>query len=492
MLFGVCKGPSYQYIDALLQDIEDFVDGVEIRIDLFQEVDFKVLSHIRSVWKKKLLFTFRRKDQGGGFTGSLEKQIETWHFLLQIQPDFVDIEYDAPLSLFEHIRTHYPSIQIISSYHNFSSTPHSLESVLAEMKKRPAHDYKIAVHANSPLDTLTLMHFVQTEVKHGRPLTGISMGERGTFSRILSAVYGSKYNYAFWEEHLSTAKGQVSIEELYNVYHYPLLNTQTKVFALLGDPVDASIGSLVHNAVFREHHENAVYVKIRLKKEEIMPFFALAKKLGIFYGFSITTPLKEVVGPLLDSIQPSSQEMGAINTILVTAHGYVGTNTDGIGACEALEKKISLKGKKVVLIGAGGAAKAIAFAIKQKQAEVWIINRTESKAKQIAQDLHCQGGGLSLLHKMGSYDVLINATADEIPISESDIQEGSIVMDIKTVPLWTTFLSYAHKKSCTIIFGYEMFLEQAILQQMLWFPGLYSKQNLDRCMATATAKQLDI
>ena len=138
----------------------------------------------------------------------------------------------------------------------------------------------------------------------------------------------------------------------------------------------------------------------------------------------------------------------------------------------ALEEKIPLSGKKIVVIGSGGSAKALVYALIQKNAQVTILNRTEEKALDLAHRFGCRGGSLGMLRELclEGYDVLINTTPDPMPFSEADISEGSIAMDIKTFPEVSLFLEKASEKNCTLVFGREMFYYQALEQQALWFP----------------------
>src|SRR5262249_16514603 len=161
----------------------------------------------------------------------------------------------------------------------------------------------------------------------------------------------------------------------------------------------------------------------------------------------------------------------AVNTLLFEEGKIFGFNTDGIGALNAIEKEFPVKDKRIVIIGAGGAAKAIAYEAHRRGGLVTIVNRDAEKALQIAQLLPCIGKGLDYMATCAEtgYDVLINCTPSPLPIASEYIIPQAIVMDIKTKPKETAFLKLAREKGCPIIYGYQMFIEQALGQFNLWF-----------------------
>jgi len=470
MLFGVCKGPSYEKAFDALAKMQESVDGVEIRLDLFSKVDALQLKQLLKSWNKKVLLTFRKKSQGGGFGGDVEEQVKVWQQLVLLEPDFIDLEYDAPLSLYQMIKNNYPKIQILCSYHDFEKTPDKIEDVIAVMKKQPADIIKIASQANTSLDALKMMLWVKQSSERGEKVIGLCMGDTGKITRILSPVVGNFMNYASFEQE-STAPGQLTTDELFGVYHYGDLQRNTKVFVVIGYPVEKSIGPEIHNAVISKLKRNAVYTKIPIQKEELPAFFDYVKKLSIFGGISVTMPLKEEVLVYLDEIDPEAKTIGAVNTIVFKQGRSIGYNTDGKGAIKALEQKIPLLAKKVIIIGAGGAAKAIVFAAMQKKAHVIVLNRTVQKAQELAAHFQCEAGSLSDLKELArqGYDVIVNTTPDVMPIDEEDIVPSCIAMDIKTQPVLPTFLQKAQSKGCEIVYGWEMFMYQAVEQQGLWF-----------------------
>lgn len=307
------------------------------------------------------------------------------------------------------------------------------------------------------------------ERKKDHHLIAIGMGSHGQVTRILGPVFGCPITYAALEEELSTAPGQLTINALKEMYHISDLNTKTAIFRLIGKPVDKSISHLTHNPFFKEADLNAVYVKMQVEQSELGNFLHYAKELP-FQGLSVTMPLKEEVMKYLDWIDPTAKSIGAVNTLLFEKGKISGFNTDAKGALEAIEKVMQVKGKTIVMIGAGGAAKAIASEAIQRGAQLVILNRDVVRGRQLAKKLNCEWGSLDAMKEYASrgYDILINSTP-VLPIPAEFILPGKVVMDIRTLPKDTEFLKAAKEKGCRIVYGYRMFVEQALGQYRHWF-----------------------
>ena len=200
----------------------------------------------------------------------------------------------------------------------------------------------------------------------------ISMGTHGQISRILAPIFRNPITYASLAEELQSAPGQLSAELLLNRYHYASLRPHTSLYGLIGDPIDKSISDATHNALFHHLGLNAVYVKMVVKAEELPEFFHFAKQLP-FKGLSVTMPLKESVLPHLDHIDSKARNIRAVNTLVFDEGMISGFNTDGIGALNAIEQVKPVKNQRVVLLGAGGSAKAIADEAHQPGAQLTLF-----------------------------------------------------------------------------------------------------------------------
>ena len=230
---------------------------------------------------------------------------------------------------------------------------------------------------------------------------------------------------------------------------------------------------------------DAIYVKILLAPHELISFFSYTKKLGI-QGLSVTLPLKEQVLPFLDEVDPKAHAMGAINTIDLKEGKLTGYNTDAKGALKALLEKTPIKDKKIVIIGAGGAAKAISYELKKQGALLTIVNRTKEKADTLANKLQCQA---SCLKDIPLYDIIINCTSSHMPIDKKFILENTVVMDIAISPN-TEFLLEAKKKKCYLVYGYKMFIYQALKQFKIWFGSKIDLSKVENLLEEKTSKVL--
>ncbi len=470
LLFGAISGPDLKAAEALLEKSRPFIDGIELRLDHFSTIDKDALRAFLQRCGLPVMMTLRRKDQGGSFPGSETERLELLESLCELKPAYLDLEYDVPADYRKKLFESYRNITFLSSFHDFSHMPADLEEIYQKVKTPHAHIYKIAVTAKSSLDALKVLAFVQSHSEKGK-IIGIAMGDDGKPTRILAPVVGSFLTYAMLSSDRSTAPGQLTAEQLQKTYCFSKLNRQTEIFALIGDPVDKSLGTIIHNAVFEDAALNAVYINMRVKKEEIPTFFSLTAHLP-FKGFSITMPDKEAVLPYLKEASPQVRAIGACNTIKIVGRDQMGYNTDGIGALNAIERMGKVLGKHIVFVGAGGAAKALIYEAVQRGALVTVINRTAEKAIEIANAYGCRGGGWELLPEVSEngYDVIVNCIPESDLIDEKWILPGKIAMDIVYVPKNTPFLVKASQKKCRIVFGYEMFVGQALEQERLWFP----------------------
>jgi len=444
--------------------IQDTPYPMEWRLDLFSHIDVAAIQARLQKATAPVMLTLRKTSQGGKFQGTERQREALIEQLLSLHPPFFDLEYDMdPQFLADMIQKH-PRTKFILSIHNFESTPSDLEGLYSTLQTIPAFCYKIAAKALSTNDALRMLLLAKKYPK----VSVICMGERGAFARVLAPLVGNAVNYASLTADTNTGPGQLSMAELVDVYHYPRLNKDTAIYGLIGDPVEKSPGHVHHNAVFRAQSCNAVYVKMQVQPEELEEFIPLALALGI-QGLSVTIPLKEKIVPWIDEIDPAVAPIGAINTLRMQNGRIFGTNTDGHGALDAIEKQASVRNKKVVILGAGGAARAIAFEAKARGAAVWILNRTVARAQELAKDLGCEAGGLEEVPN--AYDVLINCSPDPMPITETDIHSGSLVMDIVYTPRETDFLQAALQKGCQVVYGEEMYLNQAARQTAYWLSG---------------------
>ncbi|MDR3623681.1 MAG: shikimate dehydrogenase [Chlamydiales bacterium] len=469
MICVVIKGPSFAlgYVQ-IEKAIESGADLVELYLSSFEDFSISAVQDLKNAFAIPMIFTLRHFE-------SEEKRLQCLLQLAALKPAYLDIESHVPREFVLKVASEYPEVRLIYSFHDFEKTPKSLKEIYHEMLKTPAFFYKIAVFANSTIDMLRALSLA----KGSSNVILSSMGLLGVPSRIVAPIIGSPITYACLAEDLRTAPGQLTIEELKCKYHYKELSSHSKIFALIGNPVDKSLSDITHNDLMQRASFDAVYVKMLVKSEELEEFFQLIRELPLG-GLSVTMPLKEHVMQYLDKIDSEAMSIGAVNTLVFDQRSILGFNTDSLGALNAIELHRPVKGKEVVIIGAGGAAKAIAYEACKRGALVTILNRDAAKAIHLAKSLHCNGGGLEKMQEcfLQGYDVLINSTPIEEPINLEYVAPGSIVMDIKTRLMNSSLLEEAKKRNCLIVYGFEMFLEQAVHQFKLWFKESALKQDI--------------
>ncbi|MCB1068424.1 MAG: shikimate dehydrogenase [Simkania sp.] len=472
---------SFDAAKKAIEEANKKGEAIELRLDLLKDLEH--VNKLKNLCKLPVIFTLRKKAQGGEFQGSEQEREAKLLELLPLKPDYVDLEFDVDPSFAQKVHQSFPDVAIICSYHDFDKTPDNLENVLTQMTQMHAAIYKIATFANSSLDSLRMLNFILQKRREGISLAGMSMGPHGDITRILAPVVDSLLTYTSLSSEEETAPGQVPVDTLEKIYRFSTLNQQTKVYALIGDPVEQSIGHIAHNTLFKKLKEDAVYVKILVRSEEVGPFFQLLKTLP-FHGFSVTMPLKEKVGEHLDHINPQAKKIGAINTLNLNNEGrWEGFNTDASGALDAIEEKRQVAGKKVVILGAGGAARALAYETIERGGEVLIVNRTEEKAKKLARQLGCEGVALERWTKP-SYDILMNTTPVGMTtkglslISEKALLKNAVVFDAIMHPKETPLLILAKNKGCQIVYGNEMFTRQAVKQAEIWLNRPLDTQDL--------------
>ncbi|WP_042478142.1 shikimate dehydrogenase [Bacillus ndiopicus] len=270
-----------------------------------------------------------------------------------------------------------------------------------------------------------------------------------------------------------------------------------KWFAVIGDPISHSKSPAMHNAWYKEMNVDATYIPIHVEPANLHQAVTSLKLLGAS-GWNVTIPHKEAILPLLDELDEQAQKMGAVNTVVKTAAGkYKGYNTDGAGFVRSLEDMIgpAHKDKLVLLIGAGGAARGIAFALlAEGYQHITIANRTLAKAEAIVEQLGC-GQAISLQeaeNNLQKFAIFIQTTPAgmtsgtlDLPFSLDKLPQGAIAADIVYNPLMTPFLQAAESKGATIVNGLGMFVHQGAIAYNYWL-GHYP--NTSSTIAELTAQ----
>jgi len=394
--------------------------------------------------------------------------------------DYVDLEEDIAANI-----RRYGSTKRIISYHNFDETPANLEEIHQRLASRDPDVVKLVTTAKVPEDNIRLLEVVkQAKV----PTVGFCMGDLGVWSRVLCRKYGAPFTYATFSAQRTMAPGQLTFEETRDVFHFDQINAETQVFGVVADPVSHSLSPLIHNAAFLAQRVNAVYLPFRIPREHFEHSLNALEALDI-RGYSVTLPHKVAALDLAKTKIPPTAEIGALNTLFRGPGGeWCGANTDCDAALASLRLSLDpacdplnpttdpLNGKRVLILGAGGVARAIAMGLIRAGAAVTITNRTKAKAAELAQAVGCVLAGWENRGAVGT-DILINCTSvgmhpkvDESPLQQHWLDEGMTVFDTVYTPERTLLIAQARERGCKVVTGVDMFVRQAA-RQYEYFTG---------------------
>ncbi len=413
--------------------------------------------------------TCRRAENGGKFKGSLAAQLEVLTKAHAAGCQLVDLELQsAAKSKPEVIARLRSRAGLILSFHDFRATK-NLDDTLEKMLKIPADFYKVVSTATTLSDNVTMMKFLQTRSdKHA--LIGLCMGEQGIISRVLSVRAGSVFTFGAISADLKTAPGQVRARDLRSIYRIDQVDAATRVYGVAGDPIEHSLSPVIMNTALRRENVNGVYLPLHAKTlKELMH---CVREIPL-HGLSITMPYKQTILSHLDNTDAHTAKIGACNTVVRGQEGKLyGFNTDIAGVIRPLEQRFSIEGAKVLVLGAGGAARAAVFGLKERGAEVWILNRTSAKGQKLARQAKARTIKRADLRKV-AFDVIINATpvgmgnTRDCPLKDAEIQ-AKVVFDMVYDPVETHLLQVARAKGIAVIPGVEMFVQQAARQFEIW------------------------
>lgn len=484
MIVGIINLSALDACAHTMASVPDEVTAIEWRLDALATLEVTAIAKLVQASPRPTILTLRSQSQGGNFKGSETDRLAALKTLAKAQPAYMDVESCVPNAWLTAFASSHPKIRIIRSHHAFDDTPEDLDGILDDMQHPAAHCHKVITHANNTMDMMRLLAFLQRRSCKAT-LTAHCIGAWGVPSRLIAPVLGSHMQYVMLAG-TQAAPGCLDTNAM-RLYRCTELDRNTRIYALLGDPVDHSVGHVFHNEVFASQKQNAVYVKMRLPAKQLAAFLAMAHDLP-FDGFSVTTPLKEAIVPHMQQLDDATQAIGAVNTVIRHADGWHGSNTDGLGACDAIHQHQHIRGQAVLILGAGGTAKAMAHACVMHQPKsITVVNRNLERAKQLCETLTKHGGDKLALavhascvdvfasSKPKQLDVIINT----IPMSE---QNDAWFVDLITPHLkaGTVYLQadYRHDKAvimaqlaalgCITLDGRALFAYQAQRQQKIW------------------------
>ncbi len=413
--------------------------------------------------------TCRRVANGGKFRGSIASQLDLLVKASAAGCQLLDLELQSALRCKpEQVQRLRTRAALILSYHDFRATK-KLEETLDKMGAIPADFYKIVATATTLYDNVAMMKFLEKRSDR-HSLIGLCMGEQGIISRVLGVRAGSVFTFASVSPDEKTAPGQVTAQELRSTYRIEQVDAATRVYGVAGDPVAHSLSPPIMNAALRRENVNGVYVALHAKT--LKDLLACVRDIPI-HGLSITMPYKEAILKHLDNTDSHTTKIGACNTVVRAQDGKLyGFNTDAAGVVRPLEQRMTLEQAKVLVLGAGGAARAAVYGLKERGAEVYILNRSLGPAQKLARSARARMMKRADLKKL-RFDVIINATpagmgnTHESPLKEEEINTRYL-FDMIYDPPETRLMKMAKARGAEIIPGVEMFVHQAARQFEIW------------------------
>lgn len=414
--------------------------------------------------------TCRRASSGGKFRGSIASQLDILNKAAAAGCQLVDVELQTASKVKpEQLQRLRSKAGLILSFHDFRGTK-KLDETLEKMLAIPADFYKVVSTATTLSDNVAMIKFLARQGDR-HSLVGMCMGEQGTISRVLGVRAGSVFTFGSAGAGQETAPGQITAQELRNVYRIDQVDVATRVYGVVGDPIAHSLSPAIMNAAFRRENVNAVYLALHAKT--LKDLLTCVKEIPI-HGLSITMPYKEAIVPHLDNTDSHTTKVGACNTVVRAQDGKLyGFNTDTAGIVRPLERRLNtLEGARILVLGAGGAARAAVFGLKERGSEVYILNRSLAVAKKLAHQARARIVKRPDLKKL-AFDVIINATpvgmgnSRETPLQDKEIN-ARYVFDMVYDPAETRLLKLAKERGAQVIPGIEMFVHQAARQFEIW------------------------
>jgi 3-dehydroquinate dehydratase/shikimate dehydrogenase len=475
VLFGrerICVVIAERTADAALKALRQTLKHsrtAELRMDWMRsnaELD-RLIMRLRVDRKKAcVIATMRRRAAGGKYFGDVHDQMLWLRLAAECGCAWCDVEVESAERLDQYGLDELRQVgaQVMISFHDFRGTPRDLKAVMRRLVRCGGDAIKIAAHARTIGDSVRVLATVQRK----RNVVAVPMGEVGLPARILALRAGSALAYAAADR--ATAPGQLSADEMRGMYRAEKLDRRTSAYGVIGNPIAHSLSPLMHNAAFAARRVNAVLLPFLVT--DLKDFLASCPKLGV-KGFAITLPHKRAIISHLDGCDPLAAKIGAVNTVVVRGGAKLyGYNTDYVGVLRALSSRMELKGSRVLLLGAGGAARAAAFALVEAGAMVSICARRDTQSAALARDAGCQS--ITRRKLRGEFfDAIVNSTplglreSDAAPLRAEELN-CRVVMDMIYRPMRTKLLKLAERRGIETVSGAEMFIAQGIAQWEIW------------------------
>ena len=455
-------------------------DIVELRLDSVSDPDVQAALAGR---QRPVLITCRPLWEGGAFAGAERERHALLSAALEQGAEYVDVEWRAG---FGDLISRRDGRGVVVSMHEFGPSPRDLADRYRAMRATGAEVVKLAVGAERLVDTLPLFA-IGRGLGEGERAVLVAMGTAGLPTRVLAAHLRSRWTYAGGEAHI----GQIGPARLLGEFRFRSLTERTSIYGVVGRPIGHSVSPAMHNAGFAALGIDAVYLPLEAESAE--DFAGFAEALGV-RGASVTAPFKRAVLERVDEADPITRRVGALNSLKIDAARWLGRNTDVAGFLAPLRERTVLKGARVVVLGAGGGARAVVTGLVDEGARVTISARNLARAEEVAGTA---GAAVSAWPPPpNSWDVLVNATpvgtfprVDQSPMAGQPL-DGHLVYDLVYNPSKTRLQADAEAAGCQALGGLAMLVEQA-RDQFEWWTGARPDSRLFAAAAEARVRDMN-
>ena len=443
------------------RDVQVGADLVELRLDSVARPDVAGLLADR---RQPVIVTCRPKWEGGTFDGSEDDRRKLLLEACALGAEYIDVEQGA--SFADELLDRRAGHGVVLSYHAFDGVPRDLDERYRAMRATGAEVVKIAATVESLTEALRLVSVGTVDERR----VMIGMGTPGMATRILAGRFGACWSYAG----AGVAPGQIDLDRMHKQFAFHDITERTAVYGVLGSPVSHSVSPAMHNAGFRAAGIDAVYVPF--EATDIDDFAEFVHAVGV-RGASVTAPFKEAAAARVAEADDTSRAVGAVNTIRVDADGWSGRNTDVAGFLAPLTDRMALSGVRATVLGAGGAARGVAWGLVHEGAVVSVCARRQERASEVSRAVGATA--VPMPPAPGSWDLLVNTTPlgtfpnlDDSPLLPlpKDALDGRVVYDLVYNPATTRLMREAALAGCATIGGLEMLVGQAV-RQFAWWTG---------------------
>lgn len=449
-------------------------DWLEVRADLVGDLD---PDWLRSHFPGELLYTLRSGFEGGAFQGSRETRARR---IAEAAPRFDRVDLEGERDLLPEVLARVPVARRVVSWHGAPIDLQALRARLAHLSSVPAALYKLVPSAANAGDELAPLRLLSTSPR--RDVVAFASGDAGFWTRLLAPRLGAPVLYGSASPR-AAAPGQPTVAQLRRDYGFPDLPPLGHLFGLVGRPALHSLSPRLHNAAYRALGLPALYVPFDVAEFgdfwlELVESEAIAELGVALAGLSITTPHKEVAFTVAGATSPLSDRLQAVNTLTPRRGVWEGESTDAEGVLEALRAHgVEPRGRRVAVVGCGGAGRAAALGLAVAGADVVVVNRGPERGLAAARSLGLPFlplaelvGGAEAGGSAGDYEIFVHATplgrraADELPLPLARLRPGSIVVDLVYGDRPTPLVAEARRRGLTAIDGREVLLYQAVPQ----------------------------